>query len=102
MGIELDSDTAVRRRAIDDLMDCYVGWREACYAVDLAYKRWIEATAGESRSFYLAYVAELDREERASLTYADHISRFRPSPSRTGRVTRPAVGRPRGRWLPST
>src|SRR4051794_26030116 len=99
MGTELDSDTDVRRRAIDDLMDCYVAWREACYAVDLAYQRWVEATTDESGSFYSAYGAALDREERASLTYADHISRFRPAPpAPTRRFTRTVVGRPRGRW----
>jgi hypothetical protein len=105
MSIEVDSDTAVRRRAIDDLMDCYVAWREACYAVDLAYQRWADASADECGAFYAAYVAALDREERGSLTYADHIARFRPaaaSSSPTCRFTRTAVGRPRGRWPRST
>src|SRR3954449_400199 len=101
MGTELDSDTAVRRRAIDDLMDCYVVWREACYAVDLAYQRWVGATPDEGGSFYSGYVAALDREELASLTYAEHISRFTPDRPRGRRFTRTGVGLPRVRWLRS-
>jgi hypothetical protein len=101
MRAELDNDTAVRRRAIDDLMDCYVAWREACYAVDLAYQRWAEATPEQSGSFYSGYVAALDREEQASLVYADHISRFTPDRPRGRRFSRTLVGLPRVRWLRS-
>jgi hypothetical protein len=98
MRAELDNDTAVRRRAIDDLMDRYVAWREACYAVDLAYQRWAGATPDENGSFYSGYVAALDREEQASLTYGDHISRFTPERPRERRTSRTVVGLPRARW----
>ena len=98
MRAELDNDTAVRRRAIDDLMDCYVAWREACYAVDLAYQRWAEATPDESGSFYSGYVAALDREEQASLIYADHISRFTPDRPHEQRSGRTVVGLPHVGW----
>jgi hypothetical protein len=102
MRAELDNDTAVRRRAIDDLMDRYVAWREACYAVDLAYQRWAGATPDQSGSFYSGYVAALDREEQASLTYADHISRFTPDRRRERRSNRTVIRLPRVRWPRST
>jgi hypothetical protein len=98
MRAELDNDTAVRRRAIDALMDCYVAWREACYAVDLAYQRWAEAPPDQNGSFYSGYVAALDREEQASLMYAEHISRFTPERPRERRPSGTVVGLPRVRW----
>jgi hypothetical protein len=66
---------AVHRSAIDELLERYVSWREACQSVWLAYERWIGSDRGEHGLAYAGYVAALDREERAAGTYADHIAR---------------------------
>jgi hypothetical protein len=60
---------------IDDVVDAYVDWREQCQRVWLAYDAW-SATAGPDAGLrFTAYVAELDREHRASDAYADAIAR---------------------------
>ncbi|MEA2146048.1 MAG: hypothetical protein QOG59_1635 [Solirubrobacteraceae bacterium] len=67
--------TAVRRLAIDELLEGYVSWREACGAVWRAYERWIGCDRGERALAYAAYLAALDGEERAARTYAHHTER---------------------------
>jgi hypothetical protein len=76
MGTVFDSDTAVFRWAIDELLESYVSWREECHGVRLAYRHWVDATPAEGRLAYAGYVAALDREERAAHAYADHMDRF--------------------------
>jgi hypothetical protein len=76
MGTVFDSDTAVGRWAIDELLQCYVSWREECHGVRLAYRRWVDSTRDEGRLAYAGYVAALDREERAADAYAEHMDRF--------------------------
>jgi hypothetical protein len=78
--------TAVHRSAIDELLEGYVSWREACQAVWLAYERWIGSDRGERALAYATYLAALDREERAARTYAQHtahVARISPL-TRTG------------------
>ena len=58
------------RRVGDALIDLYVEWREECSEVHLAYARWHRATRGDRAAAFAAYNAALDREERASDTYA--------------------------------
>jgi hypothetical protein len=70
-------DTALGRRAIDELLEGYVSWREECQAVALAYGRLIASCRGERRLAYAAYFAALDREEHAAGTYAHHVERVR-------------------------
>ena len=69
------TSTAVHRSAIDELLEGYVSWREACGAVWRAYERWIGSDRGERRLTYAAYLAALDGEERAARTYAHHTAR---------------------------
>ena len=66
---------APHRSAIDDLLEGYVSWREACGAVWRAYERWIGSNRGERTLAYAAYLAALDGEERAASTYARHTER---------------------------
>ena len=71
--------TAVHRLAIDELLEGYVSWREACGAVWRAYEQWIASDRGERALAYAAYLAALDREERAARTYArrtERVARF--------------------------
>lgn len=76
MGTVFDSDTAVGRWAVDELLEDYVSWREECHAVRLAYQRWIDSTRADGRLAYAGYVAALDREEHAARAYAHHLGRF--------------------------
>jgi hypothetical protein len=66
---------AVHRLAIDDLLEGYVSWREACGAVWRAYEQWIASDRGQRALAYAAYLAALDGEERAARTYARHTER---------------------------
>lgn len=72
-----DSTTALGRRAIDELLEHYIFWREECYAIQLAYQSWADSSLGERRLAYAGYVAALDREERAARTYAGNVERAR-------------------------
>jgi hypothetical protein len=67
--------TAVHRLAIDELLEGYVSWREACGAVWRAYERWIGSDRGERALAYGAYLAALDGEECAARAYAHHTER---------------------------
>jgi hypothetical protein len=67
-----------RRRMIDEAMDAYVEWREECIRVWDAYQRWLGAARGDAELAFPAYVAALDREERASEVYAGLIMRLYP------------------------
>jgi hypothetical protein len=66
---------AVHRSAIDELLEGYVSWREACGAVWGAYERWIGSDREQRALAYAAYLAALDGEERAARTYAHHTAR---------------------------
>jgi hypothetical protein len=61
---------------VDETIDAYVDWREECTHVWEAYSRWLNAARGDAALAFRAYVAALDREERASEVYADLISRL--------------------------
>jgi hypothetical protein len=63
MRIALGSDIVIRRQVVDDLMDCFVAWREAGYAVDLATRpgsKRRETRAGPSTR----HASPLDLEEQ--------------------------------------
>jgi hypothetical protein len=65
-----------RRRMVDEAMDAYVDWREECHRVWEAYDRWLHAARADTAFASLAYVAALDREQRAAEVYADLINRL--------------------------
>jgi hypothetical protein len=54
---------------VDEMIDGYVSWREACAAVDTAYDNWDRAEREDGELAFTAYRASLDREERAAATY---------------------------------
>jgi hypothetical protein len=78
---------------IDAAVDSYVGWREESAAVRRAYRRWAGAARRDRPDAFAAYVAALDREERAGTRYAQAIAYVRT-------VRRPRRGRVRARWAP--
>ncbi|HWE09210.1 MAG TPA: hypothetical protein VG325_07640 [Solirubrobacteraceae bacterium] len=61
--------TRRRKRLIDEAIRAYVGWREECAAVWDTYRRWTSAEPREAAVAFAAYMAALDREERASGVY---------------------------------
>jgi hypothetical protein len=61
---------------VDEAMDGYVEWREECARVWDAYHRWLSAVRADAALASRAYLAALDREERAAEVYAGLISRL--------------------------
>jgi hypothetical protein len=76
---------------IDAAVDSYVDWREASAAARGAYGGWARAARGDRPGAFAAYVAALDREERAGTRYAQVIAYFHM-------VRRPRRDRARPRW----
>jgi hypothetical protein len=91
----------VEHTLIDAAVDSYVDWREESAAVRRAYRRWAGAARRDRPGAFAAYVAALDREERAGTCYAQVIAYFnaarRPRRDRVRPRTRWAVGRRDGR-----
>jgi hypothetical protein len=77
----------IHHSLIDDVMDAYIAWREESAAVDLAYERWIAAPSSDSVCAHAAYVAALDREERASEGYERTVRRSEVAHQRDKRRT---------------
>ena len=61
---------------VDDAIEAYVSWREACGDARDAYGRWSEAAKPERMLASCAYVAALDREEAAAGVYAEAMKRL--------------------------
>jgi hypothetical protein len=68
--------SSLQKRRVDAAMDAYVDWREACAAVRDAYRGWDIAAREDAGFAFVAYLATLDREERASRRYARLITGF--------------------------
>jgi hypothetical protein len=58
-----------RRQYVDELIDDYVSWREACAAVAVSYETWRCSDRPDEKLAFSAYVAALDREEQAASAY---------------------------------
>jgi hypothetical protein len=65
---------SARNRAVDEVMDAYVEWRQECMRVSEAYQRWASAPRADAALAFRAYVAALDREEMASEVYGRLIT----------------------------
>ena len=63
------------RHVVDAAMDRYLAWREESMRVDTAYANWRRAPSGDRTLLYAAYLAALDREERAATDYRRMIDR---------------------------
>ena len=59
----------MRRQYVDDMMDDYVSWREACAAVAVSYQNWKRSDRRDQKLAFSVYVAALDREEEAATAY---------------------------------
>jgi hypothetical protein len=61
----------IRPDLIDEMLDAYMGWRRECVTVRTAYREWSTGPGPDRRLAFAAYRAALDREQQASLVYAD-------------------------------
>jgi hypothetical protein len=71
-------EQAALNQLLDEMIDCYVSWREECEAVASSYESWGRAGRQDRQLAFSAYLAALDREERAAATYqtlAEEIAR---------------------------
>jgi hypothetical protein len=64
-----------RRQIVDEMMDDYVSWREACAAVAVAYEDWKCSERRDKKLAFSVYVAALDREEQAAASYQRAVAR---------------------------
>jgi hypothetical protein len=83
-------DTLRRERLIDELIEAYVGWREACVRVRDAYRLWAGDTGPDSGLAFGLYRAALDEEQHAAEIYARFVRRAEKLPSSTDPPARPA------------
>jgi hypothetical protein len=67
--------TLIRKRLVDELIDAYVAWREACVRVDDASRSCPSETGARARVALGLYLAALDAEERAAEVYAGLVRR---------------------------
>jgi hypothetical protein len=67
--------TRIRESVLDEMIDCYVDWRQESEQVESAYRRWAIAPSPHTSRAFAAYAAALDREELASISYAQVIRR---------------------------
>jgi hypothetical protein len=68
-------DQWVRERLLDEALERYLDWRAEAEAVDIAYRAWSVAPAGDGAPPFIVYRAALDREERAATAYHSVIER---------------------------
>jgi hypothetical protein len=70
-------NTPSRKPLIDQVIEAYVDWREACLEVNDRYLCWASETGPNARGPFARYVAALDAEGHAAEVYAERIGRAR-------------------------
>jgi hypothetical protein len=68
--------TWLEARLVDDMLDAYVDWREACRLADDAYRSWGSATGPGAGVAFRRYGAALDAEEALADVYARFVRRI--------------------------
>jgi hypothetical protein len=66
----------IGRHRLDDLVDDYVSWREACAVVCAAYNNWKCASREDQKLAFSEYVAALNREAEAAALYQQTVERL--------------------------
>ena len=67
--------TPARRRAprpleqLDEVMDCYLRWRDASRSAAESYRHWTLAPRADRHIGFSRFAAALDREEEAAACY---------------------------------
>jgi hypothetical protein len=68
--------SVVGRRYIDDVVDGYVSWREACVVVSDADDNWKRAGREDAKLAFSEYAAALNCEEEAAARYQHAVERL--------------------------
>jgi len=68
-------NTVRQERLVDELVEAYISWREACARVNEAYRSWARETGPGGRAAFGLYTAALDAEEHAAEVYAWFVRR---------------------------
>jgi hypothetical protein len=68
--------TSAGRQHLDDLVDDYVSWREACAVVSAAYDNWKCAARQDQKVAFWEYIAALNCEEEAAALYQQAVERL--------------------------
>jgi hypothetical protein len=69
------TNAPIPAQLIDDMIECYVDWREACAAMGVTYERWSRGATEERARLFAAYRAALDQEEATEAQYRAVINR---------------------------
>jgi hypothetical protein len=62
---------------VDEFLDTWISWREACGDVRAAYRRWIQSDAEQRELAFAGYRAALDREDQAARVHSSRTERLR-------------------------
>jgi hypothetical protein len=69
-------DTAHRnKQLVDEAIEAYVAWREACIWLNDAYVAWSRQRGSNAHVKFGGYTAALDHEERTAAYYARVLER---------------------------
>jgi hypothetical protein len=69
-------DTAQRdKQLVDEAIEAYVAWREACIWLNDAYLAWLRRRGSNADVTFGGYTAALDHEERTAACYARVLER---------------------------
>jgi hypothetical protein len=74
---------SMRDGLVDEAIERYVDWREACAVVSDTYARWSRAPGHERPLSFAAYRAALDQEESAATLYGAVVDEIAAAPSET-------------------
>jgi hypothetical protein len=70
------ADTAQRdKQLVDEAIEAYVAWREACIWLSDAYLAWSRRRGSNAHVTFGGYTAALDHEERTAADYARVVAR---------------------------
>jgi hypothetical protein len=62
---------------VDEFLETWICWREACGDVRAAYARWTESNAEQRDLAFAGYRAALDREDQAARVHSLWTERLR-------------------------
>jgi hypothetical protein len=62
---------------VDQFLESYVRWREACEEVRAAYELWHKCTPSHRTVGFKTYLAALDREELAACVHSSRAEDLR-------------------------
>jgi hypothetical protein len=85
--ISADALTGPVAGLVDEMLACYVDWREDARSAADAYRRWSCATTAEESIRFAAYRAALEQEESAARRYGLAVTGVEDALGRQGETT---------------